>query len=92
MTEKKPRKEPFEIDKAAIARLNKRIETVSETRTVNAVRNGVKATGLEALGTARVAALKSLSEVEKYLMDKIAQLGSAISQPGADEEEQAQSG
>ncbi|MEE9401641.1 MAG: hypothetical protein V3V47_00430 [Desulfobacteria bacterium] len=71
MAEKKPgtRKPPFEIDKVAIARLRKRIETVREARTQEAVKGGMAATGLESLGKSYHEALQNLEKMRCYLTD-----------------------
>ena len=68
---KKQRREPFEIDKKAIARLEKRIETVREIRTQKAVKGGMAATGLESLGKSYHEALQKLELVRCYLIDTL---------------------
>lgn len=67
MAEKKVRKQPFEIDKAAVKRLNKRILDVTEAKTLVAVKNHSKADIFEMIGKEESEILISLTKVLAFL-------------------------
>lgn len=67
MKEKKPRRQPFEIDEKAIARLGKRVDEIMKHRTLVAIARNHTASAFSDIGDAAATARGALTEVLDYL-------------------------